>query len=271
MDTQELRVLIIDDDDVDRMAVSRALKKGNARVVADEASDGPGGMEALRNNPYDCVILDYRLPGSDGLDVLKKVRAEGIRTPIIMLTRQEDEGIAVEMMKSGASDYLSKDRLSTDTLMLSLHYAIRSHQAEEELRESQERYTVAVNGANDGIWDWNLKANQIYFSPRWKSIIGFEDSEIGHSPEEWFSRVHPEDLERVKFDVEAHLAGRTSCYENEHRMLHKDGTYRWVHSRGLALRNESGKIRRMAGSQTDITERKLSEAERGSLPESSGG
>lgn len=130
---------------------------------------------------------------------------------------------------------------------------------EDALRESEERYVLAVRGANDGLWDWDLKTNQMYYSPRWKSMLGYKEDEIGNSPNEWFSRVHPEDIEKTKLDTSAHIKGVTSHFENEHRMLHKDSTYRWMLNRGLAVWDANGVANRMAGSQTDITERKVAE------------
>src|SRR5262249_31274687 len=128
--------------------------------------------------------------------------------------------------------------------------------AEAALRESEEAYAMAALGANDGLWDWNLKTSEIYFSSRWKSMLGYAEHEIGNQPSEWFTRVHPDDITRMKAEVAVHLEGKTSQFQNEHRMLHKDGTYRWMLSRGVAVRDQLGAYR-MAGSQTDITERKL--------------
>jgi diguanylate cyclase (GGDEF)-like protein/PAS domain S-box-containing protein len=132
-------------------------------------------------------------------------------------------------------------------------------QAEVALRESEERYTIAVQGANDGLWDWNLKANQVYFSPRWKSMLGWEDNQIGNSLEEWFNRIHLEDLEPVKKALVAHFAAQTPDFESEHRMLHQDNTYRWVLCRGLAVHDSNSNVVRIAGSLTDITSRKQTE------------
>lgn len=132
----------------------------------------------------------------------------------------------------------------------------RSQQA---LRESEERYALALQGANDGIWDWNLKTNQIYFSARWKAMLGFAEDEIDHTPEQWFSRVHPDDLDRLRFRLNAHLDGLTPHFEHEHRVRHRDGRYCWVLNRGLAVRDAQGQVTRMAGSQTDITARKQAE------------
>ena len=131
--------------------------------------------------------------------------------------------------------------------------------AEDALRESEERYALAAQGANDGLWDWNLKTGEVYFSARWQAMTGYESGEIGNSLEDWFRLVHPEDLPLLRAQLEAHLSGHTAHFENEHRLRHKEGTFRWVLSRGLAVRQESGQAYRMAGSQSDITERKAAE------------
>lgn len=131
--------------------------------------------------------------------------------------------------------------------------------AEEALRESQERYELSIRGAKDGLWDWNLRTQEMFFSPRWKEMLGYEELEIQPKPEDWFNRIHPDDREAVRENVAAHLRGATPHFENEYRMLHKDGSYRWMLSRGLAVRDESGLAHRMAGSQTDISDRKKAE------------
>ncbi len=128
--------------------------------------------------------------------------------------------------------------------------------AQMALVTSQERYALAVEGAKDGLWDWDLRENRVYFGPRWKSMLGFEDHEIGSDPEEWLSRVHPDDRSRVKAEIAAHVMGGSAHFESEHRMQHKDGTYLWMLSRAIAVRAAGGKATRMAGSQTDITDRK---------------
>lgn len=132
--------------------------------------------------------------------------------------------------------------------------------AEEALRESEERYALAARGANDGLWDWNLKTGEIYYSPRWKEMLGYSEEEMSGSPEEWFSRVHPEDVPGLQSELKAHREGRTGHFEHEHRLRHKDGSYRWVLVRGIAVRDAEGVAYRMAGSLTDITGRKETEA-----------
>jgi len=129
-------------------------------------------------------------------------------------------------------------------------------QTEEALRESEERYALAAAGANDGLWDWNLRSNTVYYSFRWKSMLGFGDAEIGNTLDEWLSRVHPADREQVEVKLSAHINSQSPQFESEHRVRRQDGTYGWMLNRGLAVRDEQGKAYRMAGSQTDITARK---------------
>jgi diguanylate cyclase (GGDEF)-like protein/PAS domain S-box-containing protein len=136
----------------------------------------------------------------------------------------------------------------------------RKH-SEKALPESEERYALAVQGANDGIWDWNLKTNEIYFSPRWKAMLGYLDDEINNTLGEWFDRIHPDDFSGFKRCLEAHQDGLTPHFEHEHRIRHRDGEYRWMLSRGLAVRDPEGKPTRMAGSQSDITTRKQAEVQ----------
>ncbi len=132
--------------------------------------------------------------------------------------------------------------------------------AEAALQESEERYAVAMRGANDGLWDWNLKTNQMHYSTRWKSMLGCKEEEISDNPDEWLKRIHPEDISQVRVELDSHLKGTTSYFESEHRIRHANGHYLWVLSRGLALRNVKNEAFRIAGSQTDITIRKQAEA-----------
>jgi diguanylate cyclase (GGDEF)-like protein/PAS domain S-box-containing protein len=133
-------------------------------------------------------------------------------------------------------------------------------QVEAALRVSEERYALAVSGAKDGLWDWNLQTNEVYFSSRWKSMLG-NDKQFSNSPEAWYNLVHPDEIERLKIEISTHIEGLTPHFESEYRVMHQDGNYRWMLSRGLAVRDLQGKAYRIAGCQTDITERKLAEAQ----------
>jgi PAS domain S-box-containing protein/diguanylate cyclase (GGDEF)-like protein len=132
-------------------------------------------------------------------------------------------------------------------------------EAERALRESEERYALAAKGANDGLWDWDLENGTIYYSPRWKSMLGYDDVEIGASPEEWTKRIHRDDVERFQQDLEAHLQGRTATLHSEYRIRRKSGEILHMVARGVAMRDVDGHPYRMAGSQSDVTERRRAE------------
>ena len=132
-------------------------------------------------------------------------------------------------------------------------------ESEDALRESQQRYTMASAAGAVGVWDWNFETNELYVDPTLKSLLGFEDAEITTRPDDWGSRVHPEDLPAAAARVKACIDGATDVYEVEHRMLHKDGSSRWFLSRGSAMRGVDGTLHRLVGTKVDITERKRAE------------
>jgi PAS domain S-box-containing protein len=132
----------------------------------------------------------------------------------------------------------------------------RCKQAEAALQVSQERYALAVSAGKVGVWDWNLETDELYLDPRLKAILGYADCELQNHLDDWGSRIHPDDCQAVMAAANTHLEGVTSQFEIEYRMLHKDGSIRWMLSRGTAIRDATGKPYRMTGTNTDITERK---------------
>ena len=134
-------------------------------------------------------------------------------------------------------------------------------QAEEALRESQERLALCIQGSDVGIWDWDMRREVVYFSPRWKQMLGYEDGEIQDRFEEWEARIHPDDRGPALTMLRSYVEGRQPHYHLEHRLQHKDGTYRWILSHGACLRDQDGTPFRMAGSHLDITGLKQIEQE----------
>lgn len=133
---------------------------------------------------------------------------------------------------------------------------------QEELKFNKERWEFAIEGSNDGLWDWYVSSNSVFFSPRWKSMLGFAENELENTLEDWSKRVHPEDLDFVNKEINNHLEGLTPLYITEHRELCKDGTYIWILDRGKVIQKDTnGKPIRMIGTHADITERKLIEKE----------
>jgi diguanylate cyclase (GGDEF)-like protein/PAS domain S-box-containing protein len=131
--------------------------------------------------------------------------------------------------------------------------------SETALKTSEDRYALAAAASNDGLWDWDLLGGTIFYSDRWKSMLGHEPAEIGNAPGEWLDRVHPDDLVQLKQELELHIAGTSPSFKTEYRAKGRDGEYQWMLCRGLAVRDSSGKAVRIAGSQADITNRRLAE------------
>ena len=133
--------------------------------------------------------------------------------------------------------------------------------AQADLRESEEKWKFAVESSGDGIWDWDLVSNDVYFSTLWKSMLGYNDDEIRNEISEWERLVHPDDLEKTYIDINNHIEGRTSYFTNEHRLRCKNGSYKWIWDRGKIIETtEDGKPKRMIGTHRDINEIKVAEA-----------
>ena len=135
----------------------------------------------------------------------------------------------------------------------------RRKQLEEALRESEHRWKFAIEGAGDGLWDWNLADGTVFFSKTWKEMLGLTEDEVGDGLEEWEKRIHPDDKAATHAVVQGYLDGKTPGYFSEYRLRCKDGSYKWILSRGMvASRDGNGKPLRLIGTHRDIYPRKLS-------------
>lgn len=264
---ETLKILVVDDDEVDRMAVRRALKQAGIQFDLREVPNCQSAIATLKQEAFDCAVLDYRLPDGDGLSLVQQIRQGQFPVALIVLTGQGDEEVAVELMKAGVSDYLAKGRLTTETLGRSLRNAVRIHRAEiqaaeatEKLRASEERYRLVLEGANDGIWDWELCKREIYCNDRLFEIIGMSRAALGSAQDHFYQLIHPDDRPRVVRAITDHME-QGNAFEIEFRLLHHSGEYRYCTSRGKAQRNDRGIPFRMSGVISDITERKRAEAE----------
>ena len=153
---------------------------------------------------------------------------------------------------------LSKDEDSEITHFLGYIIDITQEiNIKKQLEDSEFRWKFAIEGSGDGLWDWNIKTNEVFFSSSWKKMFGFKDYEIENNLDEWEKRVHPDDLKQVYIDINKHLEGETKLYENEHRVKCKDGTYKWVLDRGVIVnRDLENKPERIIGTHKDITNEK---------------
>jgi len=374
-----IRVLLIEDDVVDRFAFDRFVRKEGLRYDHVMASSYQEARAVLDKQGFDVILTDYHLGDGTALEILQLE----LDVPVVVITGAGDEEIAVQAMRAGAFDYLTKDterrylkmvqvtienaqrhylagnkarmlqqalRSINDAIFIAApdgrlffvnesfsrtygwsereasglrvaelwaegeenelaplspvselpatgergecwhrrrdgsHFAAflsrapifdeRGRQVatvgavrdvserkrwEQALEESEERYALAAAGANDGLWDWDLRSGHLHISSRWKSTLGYGDAELQPDVSAWLDLVHPEDAALLRAQLDAHIAGQTPHFETEHRIRSKGGDWRWVQVRGLVVRDPSGRAYRFAGSQRDVTDRRRAE------------
>ncbi|HEY9080983.1 putative bifunctional diguanylate cyclase/phosphodiesterase [Magnetovibrio sp.] len=254
-DNQAPRILVVDDNAMNRdLLVRRLARQGFAM---DTASGGLEALEKVAKNSYDLVLLDINMPDLDGISVLSQVREtkDQSELPIIMVSARDASDSIAEAINKGANDYITKP-VDFPVAQARIRTQLDVLQTHKKLKESEERYALAFRGANDGLWDWDIQNGRVYFSQRWKDMLGYGQEEFGNQPDDWFNLVHPEEVERLKLAVENHLLGQSDALEHEYRALHKDGTFRWLLTRGVASRGADGQAVRLSGSQTDVTRTK---------------
>ncbi|WP_447976931.1 PAS domain S-box protein [Candidatus Nitrospira bockiana] len=255
-----MRVLLVEDNPGDVQLLKEHLADArDVRVQLIHVSCLRDALTRLAEDACDIVLLDLSLPDSVGLDTVTRVVAgSGAKLPIVVLTSIEDEGLGLQLIQAGAQDYLVKGQVTGPLLLRSLHYAIERHRADEALRLSEERYALAIAGSNDGHWDWDLVGRTCYYSPRWKELFGIAGDVPDSDQDGFLALVHPDDRERVHEALQAHVDHRIP-YAVEFRARHGAGEYRWFQSRGQAVWDTAGRAVRMAGTSTDITDRKRAE------------
>lgn len=248
------KILVVDDEEMNRDLCSRRLRRSGFDVVV--ASSGPQALDLLHHENFDLVLLDQMMPGMSGLEVLHTVRLEhSLRDlPIIMVTAVTDGVRIAEALDSGANDYVTKP-VDFTVALARIRSQLSRTQTENALQRSEERYALAARGANYGLWDWDLDRKEIYYSSDWKSLLGYSKDELSIQEDEWFSRVHPRDRAQLSAAIDGHLKNESLALQCDCRMKHKDGTYRWMTVRGVAVRDEDGRPHRMVGSQSDVTDK----------------
>jgi diguanylate cyclase (GGDEF)-like protein/PAS domain S-box-containing protein len=240
------RLLVVDDEFASRTALSRRLERRGYSV--DAVEDAGEALDKLLRDRYDLVLLDQMMPGMSGLDLLRLLRAtySPAELPVIMVTAVDNNERIVEALEEGANDYVVKPVEMPDVTARIQAQLLRS----KTLRKPPQAAAPACG--TDAPWDWDPVTGTAHFSARWKEIVGHAEDEIGDHLQEWLDRIHPSDLVRVRRQLNAHLEGSTPEFRCEHRLRHKNGQYRWVLCRGVALHGEDGKLLRLAGSIADI-------------------
>ncbi|MEL7338350.1 MAG: diguanylate cyclase, partial [Planctomycetota bacterium] len=222
---------------------------------------GQQALEVLSRHVPDAIVMDITMPEMDGIDTLHAIRQQFncIDLPVIMMTAETSSDRVVECFEAGANDYISKP-VDLATLVVRLDSQLRLRTMHSDLLESQERYQLASAGTRDGIWDWNIRTDELYLSPRWRSLVGMEDPDAQLRGIQWLQYVMEEDRARVTAELQAHLNGETDYFETELRLTGPEKDHRWMLCRGLAVRDASNLPIRIAGSLSDVTEGKVADA-----------
>ena len=284
-------VIVVRDDIAYEYALSSNLQ---ARLIPVATADA--GLKLLASGRHDAMLLNKLV----GVQTLHKLHLENVRAlNLITGAKQKfafavhkgdsdllaslNEGLALvkangtydklfdkwfsvyELREPSMSDlarYLAPFILAFAAMfgLLAHRRQVDRKRARELLRESEERWQFAIEGAGDGVWDWNVQTGEVLYSRRWKEMLGYAEHEIGNGMEEWSSRVDPEVMPTIMGNLQAYFNGETSGYLNEYRMRCKDGSWKWILGRGKVVnRDSAGKPLRMVGTHTDISMQKSSE------------
>lgn len=254
INTMNGRILLVDDDSIGVDMLRRRLAKRGFDIKV--ALCGQQALDQIEQHEFDIVLLDFNMPEMDGLTVLRHLREKfsEAELPVIMVTAQTEK--TLHALEDGANDFLTKP-FNFKLMLARIKTQLASKRAYDALKESEQRYALAMEGANDGLWDWSLADEQIYFSPQWMNMLGYHEYELEHRLDTWLERLHPEDRGHFDQSLQSHLKGDSISLQGEYRIMHKDGSYRWMAYKGRAVRDKNSEPQRLIGSQRDITEDKV--------------
>ena len=246
-------VLVVQSDETAHAPVRATLKAiEHPRYEIHWVTTVEAARAALDEHPHDAFLVDCGLGGLPlGIEILEHTP----HAPVILLDDSPNRDVDLAANDAGIAEYVT----DLDLLERALRYAIAHQHALKRLAESEQRHALAMQGANDGLWDWDVREDRLFYSPRWKQMLGYSEPELGDAPGEWLGRVHPDDRAALTQALDAHLTGASHHFEHEHRMQHRDGSYRWMLARGMAVRDVHNRAIRVVGSQTDVTDRKQAE------------
>ncbi|QDU57937.1 GGDEF domain-containing response regulator [Aeoliella mucimassa] len=257
--SRRCQVLIADDDPISRSVLANICSYIGAHC--EVAASYEEATWKLSCQEFDFAVLDLNMPPHNGLEVLRVIRqhySEAV-LPVVIVTSDSDRQSAIAAFELGANDYITKP-FDSATAIARIRTHLRMQQMQRQLSESILRYQLAMQGTNDGMWDWDLLGDCMYFSPRWQAMLGLEEREHFGAPNHWFNRIHEDDRDQIFQGLKAHLNGETTHFDSELRMHHANEEYRWMLCRGKAVFDANGRATRMAGSLTDVTEGKSVDA-----------
>ncbi|MFV0442958.1 MAG: putative bifunctional diguanylate cyclase/phosphodiesterase [Planctomycetaceae bacterium] len=252
------RVLIVDDERVNREVLRGMLQRRDYDTVL--CSTGEEALAQVESDTPDLILLDVVMEPMDGFQVLQRIRQRHPDTelPVIMVTAEADRDTIIAAFRHGANDYVTKP-LDPELALARVSLHMRLRQSQLELHRSQERYMLAAQGSQIGLWDWDLANDQLFLSTRWKEMLGLGDEEIEGHHMAWHDRVHVTDQPQFRDLLRTRSPNVRERFECELRMRHRDDTFRWMQCTGIIQCDSAGSPVRMAGSLADITEGKVND------------
>jgi signal transduction histidine kinase/DNA-binding response OmpR family regulator len=264
MDTA-IKLLVLDDDAVDRLQLKRALKSCGFGYKLTECDDPRSIVDIVQRTAFDCIFLDYMLPGMNGLHLVRKIREAGVKTPIVITTSHGNESIAVDLMKSGASDYVIKNEINSESVSHIIRNALRIREiekdrelAEKALKISESRLAEAQRIAKIGNWEFDINLNEVYWSPEVYKVFELNPAEFVPTLGNYLNYIASEDRNRVINATKETIEGRPF---NVDFQIITPGGVKYANSQGYALMGEGKVTKKIIGTLQDITERKLAEQE----------
>lgn len=272
--SRTLRVLYAERDPKDVDLTRRHFARHAGHIHVDAVSTGPEALQSLQaadgSAGYDVLLLDYRLPGLDALELLKELRlVRKLDTPVVLVTGQGSEEVALQATKLGAYGYVVKNPGYLYQLPGELENALfRSELTcrEKALRESEERRRLAQQAARVGTWEWDVRTGESSWSEMIWELVGLEPDDGVTTAERFIKFIHPEDRDRAVRKV-TEVIDEGEVYYDEFRLIRRDGSVLWVSSKGRVIRSASGRPERVLGVNIDITERKRVEETLGQTQE----
>ena len=262
-----IKVLVIDDDNVDRSALDRALRKADLEYELTECDEGSKALHYLKESKYDCVFLDYLLPDIDGLTLLKKIRSGGIKVPVIIITSQGDEKIAVEMMKAGASDYVVKDQISAVSIkrLIQTSTFVREIEKEREIaeqarKESELRLSEAQRIAKIGNWEYDFKTDVLHWSEEMYRIFEVDEEFFEPKIIHLTSLFHEDDRMSIQDEIQKCMEGG-HIFNLDLRAIMPDQSLKYVNVHAYIQYEVDGNYDKFVGTTQDINKRKQVEQE----------
>jgi len=269
MQNESTTILIVDDKPQNLQLLKSYLNDAGWKVII--ATDGITALQRARKKQPQMALLDIYMPEMDGFELCKRFKLDPnlAEIPLLFVTAATDAESVTKGFEAGAVDYILKPirkeellaRIKNHLQLSSLQKDLKKEVSKKsrDLMISEERLKIAIEGTQDGLWDWDLQNNTAFFSDRFETMLGYKPGTLPRTGEAWSSLLHPDDKDKAFQQLQDYLKGKTSTYNSQFRMKNQKGDYNWIEGRGKALFSHEGKPLRIIGFNQDITLQKEAE------------